>query len=205
MHFVQKVRNVFRGLLQRYGTQAMKRRLWDKEYASGRWSCLEGSGDRTVPALVEKYANLGNILDLGCGPGTTSLQFNPAAYTHYTGVDISDVAVEKARSRARGKNLAERNQYLQSDILAFEPSQRYDVILYGDSIYYIPQGQIAPMLTRYSQFLKSNGVFVARLFDISGKRHDILDRIQSNFEVAESHTDSDGACLIVFRPFPVGK
>jgi hypothetical protein len=61
------------------------------------------------------------------------------------------------------------------------------------------------MLTRYSQFLKSNGVFVARLFDISGKRHDILDRIQSNFEVAESHTDSDGACLIVFRPFPVGK
>ena len=202
---MQKVKNVFRGLLQRYGTQTMKKRLWDKEYSNGRWSCLEGSGDRSVPELVEKYANLGNILDLGCGPGSTSLEFNPESYTQYTGVDISDVAIDKARMRARAKNRAERNQYLQSDILTFEPAQVYDVILYGDSIYYIPQGQIAPMLNRYSQFLKSNGVFVARLFDISGKRHDILDKIQANFQVTESHTDRDGACLIVFRPFPANQ
>jgi len=201
MKLFNRVRNILRRLVQSHGTESVKRRLWNDEYSSGRWKCLERTGEENAHFLLEKYAQNGAILDLGCGPGTTGIELNPATYTHYTGVDISDVAIEKARSRAHGIGRADRNQYFQSDILSFTPSRHYDVILYGDSIYYIARGQIAPMLKRYSSFLTNSGVIVARLFDISGKHHQILEIIQEHFETVElTMSEQTRACFIVFRP-----
>jgi SAM-dependent methyltransferase len=188
-------------LVQRYGPETAKRRLWNEEYATGRWDNLDDTGDENAHLLVEKYANKGSILDLGCGPGTTSIELNPAAYSFYTGLDISDVAIQKARRRAQESGHAGRNEYCQSDILTYEPVRQYNVILYGDSIYYIPPRQIVPMLYRYSTFLTQNGVIIARLFDVTGKRHDIVDNIQDHFDVVECHSHEQTlACLIVFRP-----
>lgn len=204
MNIINSMRNKFRGLLQKYGSESARQRLWNKEYANGRWECLSSAGDGSVPRLVEKYANGGGILDLGCGPGTTSVELHSDTYSFYTGLDISDVAIQKARARAMESGYADKNEYLQSDILTYEPARPYNVILYGDSIYYIPTRQLSPMLKRYSAYLTRDGVFIARLFDVSGNRHDILDIIESTFQVVESHTDEQsGACLIAFRPAPV--
>lgn len=199
MQFIQKIKNVTRGLVQRYGTEAAKRRLWNKEYSAGRWDHLELHGDFSVERLVEKFARHGMILDLGCGSGNVSVNLYPEAYSGFTGVDISDVAIAKARQRVQKNGCADKCLFVQSDILTYQPMQRYSVILFGDSIYYIPSPQIAPMLRRYSSFLMEEGFFIARLFDESGKRHDILDTIQNHFAVAESHAKEQSR-LIVFRP-----
>lgn len=162
---------------------------------------MDQTGDESVHLQVEKYANNGGILDLGCGPGTTSIELNPAAYSFYTGVDISDVAVQKARRRAQEAGRAGRNEYCQSDILTYEPARQYDVILYGESIYYVPPRRIAAMLGRYSAHLTSGGVFIARMFDLSGERQRILDTIESHFDVVEKHLhEQTQVCVIVFRP-----
>jgi hypothetical protein len=70
MPVAQKVRNSLRGLVQRYAPPSIKRWLWNHEYEEGRWKCLDAmAGDCAYPH-VERYPKNGNILDLGCGPGT---------------------------------------------------------------------------------------------------------------------------------------
>ena len=84
---------------------------------------------------IEKHAKNGDILDLGCGPGAVGSELSAAAYHSYTGVDICDVAIEKAKSRAAENHRADKNAYFQSDILTYIPKQHFDVIFFGDSIY----------------------------------------------------------------------
>src|SRR5437870_1451228 len=103
MYLLQKIRNVSRGLVQLYGTERMKRVLWNSEFSGGRWSCLDNTTGDCLYPYVEKYARNGNILDLGCGSGNTGVELDPAAYRHYTGVDISDAAVEQAKKRTEEK------------------------------------------------------------------------------------------------------
>jgi SAM-dependent methyltransferase len=200
-YFTKKTHNVFRSLVQRYGPEDAKRKLWNGEFASGHWKQLEAGGDESVHLLVERYASKGSILDLGCGPGTTGIELDPAAYSIYTGVDISDVAVLKARNRAQMAGRAERNQYLQSDILTYVPMRPYDVILYGESIYYVPVRRVAAMLDRYATYLTPGGVFVARFCEVTGKLREVLDIIEGHCQVAEKHLrEQTRTCLIVFRP-----
>jgi len=85
MNIQRKARNVFRALVQRYGSERQKKRLWDDEYASGRWNYLDETGELSVHSTVEKYASNGSILDLGCGSATASIELNPAVYSTYTG------------------------------------------------------------------------------------------------------------------------
>src|SRR5207302_1316035 len=96
----RKIRNLVRGLVQRYGPSRVKRHVWNREFSSGRWACLESTVGESIHSQVEKYANYGGVLDLGCGPGTISVELDPETYSFYTGVDISDVAIQKGRRRA---------------------------------------------------------------------------------------------------------
>jgi SAM-dependent methyltransferase len=197
---VQKVRNVVRGLLQRYGPISAKRSLWNHEFTQGRWACLEGTEVDAVFTYLERYAKHGSILDLGCGPGSTGLKLNPAAYSHYTGVDISDVAIEKAIQATAASGRTDKNRYQQSDIFSYVPTGQYDVLLFSDSLYYVPHQRIAGMLERYSAFLSRDGVFIARMFDITGKHHAIIDVIQEHFEIVENHLHDSQVGIIVFKP-----
>jgi SAM-dependent methyltransferase len=200
MHVVQKVRNVTRGLLQRYGTAGIKRAMWNHEFARGRWTCLESTPADCVYPYLERYASAGDILDLGCGPGNTGNEMDVDAYRSYTGVDISDVAIEKARSRTAEQGRTRKNEYLQADIFTYTPPRPYDVVLFGDSLYYIPYQRIAGLLSRYADFLTARGVFIVRLFDVRGKHKAILETIEANFDVLEGRMYHGQAYVVVFRP-----
>jgi 2-polyprenyl-3-methyl-5-hydroxy-6-metoxy-1,4-benzoquinol methylase len=201
MYLAEKVHNVVRGLVQRYGPQTLKRRLWNAEFSAGRWDYLDKKGQDSVHHEIEKYANQGAVLDLGCGWGNIGIELKPSAYSFYTGVDISDIVIEKARNKAISTGRADRNEYRQSDILTFLPERQYTVILFGDSIYYVPLAQIIPLLKRYSQYIDNAGVFIVRIFDARGKLRRIVDLIESHFEVVDKNSPEDmNACIVVFRP-----
>jgi SAM-dependent methyltransferase len=200
MNVVQKARNVLRGLLQRYGTAGIKRYLWNHEFEQGRWRCLESTPADCVYGHLEKYAAKGSILDLGCGPGNTGNELDSGAYRSYTGVDISDVAVEKAKKRTEENRRSDKNEYFQSDIFSYTPTHQYDVVLFGDSLYYVPHQRIAGMLSRYSEFVTNQGVFIVRLFDVRGKHQAIIDIIEKTFDVVERHLYNAQVGVLVFRP-----
>jgi|RhiMetdeSRZDD1v2_1073273.scaffolds.fasta_scaffold56458_5 SAM-dependent methyltransferase len=201
MFLARKVRNFSRSLLQVYGTKRLKRFLWNSEFARGRWNALDSTPGDWIYPFVERYARGGSILDLGCGSGNTATELNPGTYSHYTGVDISDVAIDKARTRTQAHGRADRCRYLQSDIVDYVPTQHFDVILFRESIYYVERGTITPMLQRYRNFLaQPDGVFIVRM---AGGEHEcgrVLGIIEESFEIIEraAFTGPD-AIIVVFR------
>lgn len=200
MSLTDKARNIFRALLQTHGSMSIKRLLWNTEFARGEWNNLQNtSGDR-VYSYIEKYSNRGTILDLGCGLGSTGNELDAACYEDYTGVDISDVAVRKAEIRSELNGRENKNHYFQSDIYSYVPKQQFDAILFRDSIYYVPQADIAPMLERYSKYLKKSGVFIVRMWSMGGKYKAIMNIIESAFEIVAKNTygQSEGV-VIIFR------
>lgn len=201
MHLATKARNVLRGVLQTYGSQRLKKRLWDREFGEGRWDCLESRAGDCVYPYLEKYANRGRILDLGCGSGSTSNELAVTAYGSYTGVDISEVALEKARTRSDANGRTGKNQYSQSDIITYVPSQTFNVILFRDSIGYVPWSRITDLLNGYAKYLEMNGVFIVRLADGTSKYKPIVDGIERSFDVVEKYVSMEpDAVVIVFRP-----
>lgn len=194
----RKTRNVVRGLKQRYGTTRIKKSLWDDEFAQGRWACLDSMPGDFAYEHIERHANGGDVLDLGCGPGATGAELKAGSYGRYTGVDISTVALERARARAEELGRSATNRYLESDILSYVPDRPQSVILFGDSLYYIPRPLILAMLNRYAKYLTPSGVFVARIY--GRKYHKILDIIERNFEVMERHTHAKEIFVLTFRP-----
>lgn len=199
MYLVRKLRNILRRLLQVYGTSNAKRWLWNTEFSGGRWDCLARTPGDCVYPYVEKYANNGSILDLGCGSGSTANELSATACRAYIGVDISDVAINKGRRRTEENGRADRNRFFQSDLFSYVPSQQFNVILFRDSIYYLPCKKIIRMLNRYSKYLKEGSVFIVRM-TWSDKYQEIVDTIESNFEVVEKRFHNQPkAIVLVFR------
>ena len=160
--------------------------LWDAEFSQARWDCLDITVGDCVYSYVEKAANGGSILDLGCGSGSTANELNPNTYRDYTGVDISAVALDKARIRTEKNGRIGKSQYFQSDVANYIPLQKFDVILFRDSIYYVARPRIKPMLDRYSKYLNQGGVFIVRM-DGGNKRGSILEIIERNFDILKKH------------------
>jgi 2-polyprenyl-6-hydroxyphenyl methylase/3-demethylubiquinone-9 3-methyltransferase len=195
-----KARGALRALLQAYGTRHIKQRLWDVEFAKGRWDCLDRTAGDCVYPYLERYANRGSILDLGCGSGSTGNELDPTAYDHYVGVDISDVAIVKAQERTEENRRTDRNRFRQSDIFSYVPDRSFDVILFRDSIYYVPRRQIKAMLHRYARYLKDGAVFIVRMAD-GDKYQDIVETIETHFVVVDKHVaDDPKAVVLIFRP-----
>jgi SAM-dependent methyltransferase len=186
-----QVKNSLRGLLQRHAPARIKRWLWNLEFTIGKWDCLDNMPDDCVFPHLEKYANGGDILDLGCGPGAIGSGLKLNSYRSYTGVDISDAAIAKAK-RKDPKNL-----YLQGDILSFTLRSVYDVILFGDSIYYFPQSKAEKILNRYSKYLAPNGVLLIRTWAMGERAKKILAYIERSFDVVERTSYLESKLMVI--------
>lgn len=151
------------GFLKSYGPTGMKKVLWDKEFAGTKWDFIDDTAGDCVYAPLQKYARNGSILDLGCGPGNTANELAEATYQRYVGVDISDQALAKGRRRTLETGRDGKNFFVQGDFINFKPTEKFDVILFRESIYHVPMGRIKETLDRLSQYLKDGGVFLVRI------------------------------------------
>jgi spermidine synthase len=111
------------------------------------------------------------------------------------------VAIAKAISRTQETGREQKADFFQFDFSSFLPNEQYDVILFRDSIYYVPTAKIGAMLERYSRYLNEGGVFIVRLWGGGGsKEKTILDIIERNFEIVEKYlSEEPKAAVIVFR------
>jgi SAM-dependent methyltransferase len=209
MYIVDRTLTFVRGFLMSYGPSGIKKRLWDKDFSSGKWDFIDNTSGDCVYVHLEKYAQGGDLLDLGCGPGNTANELSADAYRTYIGVDISEAALAKAVKRTAENGRSEKNSFVCSDFLGYKPTKEFDIILFRESMYHIPYGQVLEILEKYSKFLKKGGVFVVRLFagdHRPGKiKHRVirkLDLIKREFDIVESREyDTPGLpTVLVFRP-----
>ena len=209
MYIVDRTVRFARGFLLSYGPSSVKKRLWDEEFSGTKWDFINNTVGDCVYPFLEKYSKNGNILDLGCGPGNTANELDAGVYESYIGVDISEAALAKAVKRTEENGRAGKNTFVNSDFLGYHPSREFDVILFRESLYHVPFGQVLPILTKFSKNLKSNGVFIVRLYAGEHKSGVIkkrvtakLDLIKREFDVVESQQFDLPALpnVVVFRP-----
>ncbi len=209
MYIVDRTLTFARGFILSYGPSGVKKRLWDREFSGTKWNFIDNTVGDCVYPYLEKYANYGSILDLGCGPGNTANELAEHVYQKYIGVDISEAALAKAVKRTQENGRAGKNSFVNSDFLDYNPAQEFDVILFRESMYHIPYGQVLPILKKFSAHLKPTGVFIVRLHAgdhrpgvIKRRVTAKLDLIRREFNIVESRQFDLPSLpnVLVFRP-----
>lgn len=196
-----------RGLLKRYGPSKLKMLLWNREFTSSHWDFIDNTAGDCVYSHIEKHLKNGSILDLGCGPGNTANEIPEKAYTAYVGVDISEVALAKARRRTASTGRSGKNSFVCSDFLSYRPDQAFDVILFRESMYHVPLLKVEPILRYFSNHLKPEGAFIVRMNTSDRKGGQkarllaVFELVEKNYEVVEkSQYGAMGPTVVVFRP-----
>ncbi len=100
--------------------------FWDERYSSkpAIWS------GKPNPQLVQQVTGLapGTALDVGSGEGADAIWLAESGWL-VTGVDISQVALDRAAAQAETLGVAGRIVWLHEDITAWQPAQaRYDLV-----------------------------------------------------------------------------
>ena len=209
MYIVNRILGFLRGFLLSYGPTNLKRRVWDKEYSGDKWNFADNTVGDCVYAHLEKHASNGSILDIGCGSGNTATELDSNVYQSYVGVDISEAALNKARKRSEAAGRQDKNHFECSDFMSYVATGKFDIILFRESMYHVPLGQVKSTLERYSAYLKDGGVFIVRLFAASRETNEskyrptaMLSIMESEFDLIEKghYEDWGRPTVIVFRP-----
>jgi SAM-dependent methyltransferase len=209
MYIARRAVTFMQGLLTSYGPSSIKKLFWDRDFSGNKWDFIDNTVGDCVYPFLEKYAQNGDILDLGCGPGNTANELASGIYKSYVGVDISEAALAKAVKRTQQNGRTDKNSFVCSDFLGYTPTQEFDIILFRESMYHVPYGQVVKILEKYSKYLKKSGVFIVRVYAGDHRPGKIktrvtrkMDLIRREFDVVEScQYDTSGMpAVLVFRP-----
>jgi SAM-dependent methyltransferase len=205
MYIVDRTLRFTRGFLLSYGPTPVKKFFWDKEFSNGKWNFIDNTAGDCVYSHLERFGANRSILDLGCGPGNTANELAPV-YRNYVGVDISEEALAKARRRTEQNGRTGKNSFEQGDFLSYVPPQKFEVILFRESMYHVPLGKVQGTLDRFSKYLTKDGVFIVRLYVVDNGKTKyrpsaMIGIMEKEFDVVEKvHYEDSGATVIVFRP-----
>lgn len=160
---------------------------WDRQWARGDWAYLdiapiERSRMAVIGVLIQSYVNNPNasVLDVGCGEGALADFLLPTQKPHYTGIDISKVAIHRAQ-KLRGSPMT----FEVAIAHKYRPTKKFDVIVFSEVLYYV---EFAKVLKQYEEYLTPNGIIVSSLY-FQKKREmykDIIEFSRSYFELLDN-------------------
>ena len=161
---------------------------WDKEWSSGAWRYQE-----TVPVersriaviggvLVQMYAPHANstVLEIGCGEGAVSDFLTEIQKPGYVGVDISKEAIAIAKSKRQAGGM----RFVHAAAHKFQPSTKFDVIIFSEVLYYTEYEKI---MDQYSNYLNPTGIVIISIYQMAGmpKYESIFAYAQSRFQLVD--------------------
>jgi predicted TPR repeat methyltransferase len=138
---------------------------WASSYLGGTLSIdLRNSITSLLAKQVVPEAKA--VLDLGCA-GATLAGHLGSDVDFYCGVDISEVAISKGRENLADSNRASTvtHQLEVSTVQDYQPSCRFDVIIFNEVMYYLTLRQIKDSIRRYAGFLSPGGAILVSLKD----------------------------------------
>jgi 2-polyprenyl-3-methyl-5-hydroxy-6-metoxy-1,4-benzoquinol methylase len=132
----------------------VRREDWDRRYAAveNLWAVKPNR------FLVNEVAELppGRALDLACGEGQNAIWLATLGWS-VTGVDYSQVAIDKARDRANRERV--EVDFVRADLLDFEPDPRsYDLVLL--LYFHLPPAELRTVLGKAQHALAEGGTVV---------------------------------------------
>lgn len=132
----------------------MEKLSWDKQFEAGIWC----RGPRSPETLkrVQELCRGGRLVEFGCGEGTLPFLLPPEAFSSYSGYDISQVAVERAKRRAI-KAGATNIQFEQCDMSRWNGTDNVSLILAEECLYYLTACDTERFLVQCSKSLTREG------------------------------------------------
>lgn len=135
------------------------KQVWEKQYQEGYWDYLNSLEELPRYSLIASYFEWlksgGSILEIGCGEGL--LQQRLLHYSKYVGIDLSEAAIVKARSRATANS-----QFLSANAATYTAFELFDAIVFNEVLYYFERP--LEVFDRYSSCLTHNGIFITSLY-----------------------------------------
>jgi 2-polyprenyl-3-methyl-5-hydroxy-6-metoxy-1,4-benzoquinol methylase len=157
-------RDFYRTLLsvvKPYEPMAQGAQVLDSQYASGEWDYLRSIGEAPRFGVVSAYCSHlaagGSILEIGCGDALLFEKLDRENYGHFTGVDISQIAIDRTR-----KFWNDKTDFHCSDAETFTPDRLYDLVVFNEVLEYFDDP--LALLRRYEAFVSPNGHFVVSMF-----------------------------------------
>lgn len=143
-----------------YRPQQVTPEKWDQEYRGGQWEYLRQMDSIAGLVSILGYCDFlkpASILDAGCGEGLLAEKLKLLPYKNYLGMDVSKEAIALAT-----RNLSdERSRFVVADAWLFETPERFDVIIFNQSLYYLadPVG----VLQKYRAMLNPGGRIIVSM------------------------------------------
>ena len=135
---------------------------WDDQYISGRWDYLDQLPELAHYSVIAGYFQHlfpdGKILDVGCGEGVLQQRLSLLQYKLYTGIDMSDIAID----RANKKYSDDRTEFFAADASEYTDSNKYDIIVFNESLYCF--NDAVAILNHYKNMLSQDGLFVISMY-----------------------------------------
>ncbi len=141
-----------------------RRRRWNKQYRKGRWESLKSDLEshryfQIIDFMKEHAVANPTILDLGCGDGVLNERMGDYQFDYFLGIDFSSVSIEKAKA----KNLP-KSEFESVDVIKFQPKRNYDVIIFNEVFYYIPDSEKVRVMNLLFEHLNPNGIIITSIF-----------------------------------------
>lgn len=105
-----------------------------------------------LSAALEAFGPRGEVLELACGTGQWTEQLAVNA-SRLAAVDASPETLAIAAARVRD----ERVRFIQSDIFAWQPEQRYDVVFFAAWLSHVPPQRFESFWALVERCLKPSG------------------------------------------------
>ena len=99
------------------------------------------------------------ILDMGCGDGVLNKRMDDFEFSYFQGVDFSKVSIEKAEASNYPKA-----QFTCADAIAYVPDRNYDIIVFNEVFYYIPNSEKDRVLDLMLEHLNPGGLMIVSIF-----------------------------------------
>ena len=172
-------------------------RTWSQndQYRQGRWSALGRNRRPMVTELVEKLADGGRVVEHACGEGHLFDLVDPGAYRHYTGYDISPVAIESATNRVGSA----RRRFEVQDMTTWAGDRDLDLIVAEECLNYLRPRQLERFLTTCRASLQPRGALLTTFYDPTGQTREV-EICRAAFPDHELVPDPTGALVMVLRP-----
>jgi SAM-dependent methyltransferase len=162
---------VARLLAPKHGAGPAPAEHWDGVYQAGAYDRLFNSDERhhhrLLAALVAGRIPKPSVLEIGAGEGAFYDTLAPFSPSRYLGIDLSEVAVERARARLGlhahkpsglfPRPVRRKVEFAVGDGAAYAPTETFDVIVFAECIEYL--GQPEDFLAHYARFLAPGGIF----------------------------------------------
>lgn len=182
-------------LVTRFGTAPLRQAAFDGVYESGRWDALDRKASADLLAAVRTHARGGSILDLGCGTGLLASSLPAGSFRRYLGVDVSTEALARAQEKA-----SDCVAFALGDIEKFDQEDKYDLIVFQESLMYVNPLSRRHILQKYASWLAPEGRFLVTVVQ-SARFASMLNMIREHYRIIEDRTleNSRHWQLLVFQ------